>query len=137
MSPCHDTTMKTLIGMVLAAVMAGVSGGAEVAAVDKPITVAQASEKIAAGDQLLDVRTQEEWDQGHLKGAKRVSIAEEGFVDKAKAVLDPKKPVVVYCRSGNRSAKATKLLREAGFTTVLDLAGGIIAWEKEGKPVVK
>lgn len=129
--------MKTLICLLLAAVMAGVSAGAEVPAGDKPIKVAQAAEKIAAGIQLLDVRTREEWDEGHLKGAKRVPYPQDGFTAKAKAALDPSKPVVVYCRSGNRSAKAAKLMREAGFTTVFDVAGGIIDWEKEGKPVVK
>ena len=129
--------MKTFISLIIAGVLAGVSNGAEEVAKDQPIKIEQAAAKIEAGVQLLDVRTKEEWDEGHLKGAKWVPLAEEGFVDKAKAVLDPKKPVVVYCRSGGRSAKATKLLRDAGFTTVHDMAGGIVAWEKEGKPVVK
>ena len=129
--------MKTLIHLIIAGFLAGVSQAAEEVAKDQPIKIEQAAAKIEAGVQLLDVRTKEEWAEGHLKGAKWVPLAEEGFVDKAKAVLDPKKPVVVYCRSGGRSAKATKLLRDAGFTTVHDMAGGIVAWEKEGKPVVK
>ena len=129
--------MKTLIHLIIAGFLAGVSQAAEEVAKDQPIKIEQAAAKIEAGVQLLDVRTKEEWDAGHLKGAKWVPLAEEGFVDKAKAVLDPKKPVVVYCRSGGRSAKATKQLRDAGFTTVHDMAGGIVAWEKEGKPVVK
>ena len=129
--------MKTLISMFLSAVVAGISAGAEVAATDKPIQVEQAVAKIEAGVQLLDVRTAEEWDAGHLKGAKLVTLSEEGFADKARAVLDPKKPVVVYCRSGKRSAKAAILLLEGGFTTVHDMAGGITAWQKAGKPVVK
>jgi rhodanese-related sulfurtransferase len=66
-----------------------------------------------------------------------VDFTAEGFVEKAKAALDPKKPVLVYCRSGGRSAKAVKALREAGFTTVHDMDGGIIAWQKAGKPVEK
>ena len=129
--------MKTLIHLIIAGFLAGVSQAAEEVAKDQPIKIEQAAAKIEAGVQLLDVRTKEEWDAGHLKGAKLVTLAEEGFVEKAKAVLDPKKPVVVYCRSGGRSAKATKQLRDAGFTTVHDMAGGIVAWEKEGKPVVK
>ena len=129
--------MKTFISLIIAGVLAGVSNGAEEVAKDQPIKIEQAAAKIEAGAQLLDVRTKEEWADGHLKGAKWVPLAEEGFVEKAKAVLDPKKPVVVYCRSGGRSAKATKQLRDAGFTTVHDMAGGIVAWEKEGKPVVK
>jgi phage shock protein E len=129
--------MKALMSIILAVVMTGIPAAAEVAATDKPVKVGQASAKIEAGAQLLDVRTKEEWDEGHLKGAKLIPIAEKDFAEKAKAALDPNKPVVVYCRSGNRSAKAATQLREAGFTTVLDMAGGIVAWQKEGKPVVK
>ena len=128
--------MKTLINMILGAVLAGISAGAEVAATDKPIEVEQAAVMIDAGVQLLDVRTKDEWDEGHLKGAKMVTLSDEGFADKAKVVLDSKKPVVVYCRSGNRSAKAAKQLRDTGFT-VHDMASGITAWQKAGKPVVK
>lgn len=101
------------------------------------VKVEQAEKAIAAGVQILDVRTREEWDQGHLKDAKLATVTEDGFLDKAKALLDPKKPVLVYCRSGRRSALATEQLRAAGFTPVHDLAGGIIAWEKAGKPMVK
>lgn len=129
--------MKILTSMILGTVLAGISAGADVAATAKPIQVEQAAAKIEAGVQLLDARTAEEWDAGHLKGAKLVTLSDEGFADKAKAVLDPKKPLVVYCRSGKRSAKAAKLLLEGGFTTVHDMAGGITAWQKEGKPVVK
>ena len=129
--------MKAFISLIIAGVLAVVSQAADEVAKDQPIKIEQAAAKIEAGVQLLDVRTKEEWAEGHLKGAKWVPLAEEGFVEKAKAVLDPKKPVVVYCRSGGRSAKATKQLRDAGFTTVHDMAGGIVAWEKEGKPVVK
>lgn len=131
------TDCTDFISLIFAGVLAGVSHAVEEVATDKPIKVEQAAVKIEAGVQLLDVRTKEEWAEGHLKGAKWIPLAEEGFADKAKAALDLKKPVVVYCRSGNRSAKATKLLRDAGFTTVHDMAGGIVAWEKDGKPVVK
>ena len=81
-------------------------------------------------------RTKEEWNEGHIKGATLVTVTEDGFLDKAKAALDPKKPVVVYCRSGKRSAMATEQLRAAGFT-VYDLDGGITAWIAAGKPVEK
>ncbi len=101
-----------------------------------PVKIEQAEKKLAEGAQLLDVRTKEEWDEGHVKGAKLVTVTEEGFIDKAKALLDPKKPVVVYCRSGKRSAMATEQLRAAGFT-VYDLEGGITAWKEAGKPVEK
>lgn len=109
---------------------------ADVPAVTAPVKIEQAEKKIAGGAQLLDVRTKEEWDEGHLKGAKLVTVTEEGFLEKAKAVLDQKKPVLVYCRSGKRSAMAVEQLRAAGFT-VDDIEGGITAWKAAGKPVEK
>jgi len=100
-----------------------------------PIRIEQAEKQLADGAQLLDVRTKAEWDEGHLNGATLVTVTAEGFLDKAKAALDPKKAVVVYCRSGRRSAMAATQLRAAGFT-VYDLEGGITAWKAAGKPVV-
>ena len=105
-------------------------------AVAAPVKVEQAEKHLASGAQLLDVRTKEEWDEGHLKGAILATVTEEGFLAKAKAALDPKKAVVVYCRSGRRSATAAEQLRTAGFT-VYDMDGGITAWKAAGKPVVK
>jgi phage shock protein E len=129
--------MKTLIPLTFAALISGLSLAADEPAKDAPVKIEQAEQKIAEGVQLLDVRTPEEWKEGYLKGAKRIGIAEKDFVEKSKATLDPKKPVLVYCRSGGRSAKAVKQLREAGFTTVYDMDGGITAWLKAGKPVEK
>jgi rhodanese-related sulfurtransferase len=65
------------------------------------------------------------------------AFGEAGLVDRAKVAADPKKPVLVYCRSGGRSAKAAQELRAAGFSQVLELEGGVIAWQKSGKPLVK
>jgi rhodanese-related sulfurtransferase len=105
-------------------------------AVAAPVKIEQAEKQLASGAQLLDVRTKDEWNEGHMKGATLVTVTEEGFLDKAKAALDPKKGVVVYCKSGRRSAMAVELLRTAGFI-VYDLDGGITAWKAAGKPVVK
>jgi rhodanese-related sulfurtransferase len=52
-------------------------------------------------------------------------------------VTDPGKPVLVYCRSGGRSARASKQLEKLGYKVVYDLDGGITAWKKAGKKVVK
>lgn len=104
--------------------------------VAQPIKIAEAEKQFAAGAQMLDVRTKEEWNEGHLKGAKLVTVTEAGFLDKAKAALDPKKAVVVYCRSGRRSAIAAEQLRAAGFM-VYDMQGGITAWMAAGKPIDK
>lgn len=129
--------MKTCIRLILAAILTGASANGQEPAKSQPIPVEEAATKIQSGAQVLDVRTKDEWDAGHLKDAKHVPLTMDGYADKAKAVLDPNKPVVVYCHGGNRSAAAVTRLRAGGFTAVFDLAGGITAWEKEGKPVVK
>lgn len=130
-------TMRTLLSTAL---LASVLASTSVLAAEKPngpVKTEQAAKDISSGIQILDVRTEEEWNEGHIQGAKRVQFPAEDFVEKATKALDPEKPVLVYCRSGGRSAKAAKQLRDAGFKDVRDLAGGVVAWEKDGQPLVK
>lgn len=86
--------------------------------------------------QLIDVRTPEEFSQGHLENAKNINIMAEDF-DAQVASLDKSKPVMVYCKSGGRSARASERLKELGFTMITDLEGGITNWNSENKPTVK
>ena len=86
--------------------------------------------------QLLDVRTQDEYDDGHIAGATLVDVNDTTFVDQAMAVLDPQRQVAVYCRSGRRSARAASLLTARGFK-VTNLDGGVMAWQDAGKALVK
>lgn len=81
--------------------------------------------------QLVDVRTTEEFGVSHIKDAQNICVTDDDFEEKIK-VLDKKKPVYVYCRSGNRSARAAKILKEKGFTRVYDLEGGITSWDEQG-----
>lgn len=129
--------MKRLLTLMFVGFLSALSMAAEEAPPNGPVKVEQAEKHIGSGIQLLDVRTVDEWETGYIKGAKRVTFGEQGFVEKAKAAVDPKKPVLVYCRSGKRTVKAAQQLREAGFATVVELEGGLIAWEKAGKPLVK
>ena len=86
--------------------------------------------------QLVDVRTPEEFSEGHLENAINIDVTADDF--DAKVVgLDKEKPVMVYCKSGGRSAKASAKLKELGFKTITDLEGGITNWKSENKPVVK
>jgi len=123
--------------LILAASLLGPFAACAGPAEPAPVNIEQAERQIAEGIQLLDVRTRGEWDAGRLGHAKFATVTEDGFLEKAKAQLDPAKPVLVYCRSGKRSAKAVEQLRAAGFGRVHDLAGGITAWQAAGKPVVK
>ncbi len=84
--------------------------------------------------QLIDVRTQEEWEEGYLKNARRFQINNPNW-DTQIATLDTSKPVYVYCAKGGRSARSAKKLKKAGFTEIYDLQGGITAWKEAGKPM--
>lgn len=80
---------------------------------------------------LLDVRTPAEFASGHLAGA--VNIAVQDLPHRL-AELPKDRPLVIYCRSGNRSRQAQQYLANAGFTQTVDL-GGILAWQAQGLPV--
>lgn len=86
--------------------------------------------------QLLDVRTRDEFDEGHIAGATLVDVNDSTFVDQAMAVIDKQRPVAVYCRSGRRSARAANLLTNQGCQ-VTNLVGGVMAWQDAGKELVK
>lgn len=86
--------------------------------------------------QLLDVRTPDEYAEGHIAGAALVDVNDSSFVQQAIAMLDKQRPVAVYCRSGRRSARAASLLTEQGYT-VTNLNGGVMAWQDAGKALVK
>ena len=77
--------------------------------------------------QLLDVRTQSEYDEGHLSAAQNIDVKQDDFLTRSKAALDKSRPVAVYCRSGRRSANAASRLAAEGYT-VTNLKGGIVAW---------
>lgn len=75
--------------------------------------------------QIIDVRTLDEWDSGHLEGAIRIGIADVDFADQL-SMLDPSRDYYVYCRSGNRAGQAIDLMRDAGFIGQL-INGGSVA----------
>ena len=78
---------------------------------------------------ILDVRTQEEYDDGHIPGA--IVISHEEIVEKAEKVLtDKDQLILVYCRSGRRSKIAAEALVKLGYTNILEF-GGIIDWPYE------
>ncbi len=88
-------------------------------------------------EQLLDVRTPQEYDLGHIPGAKLVNIYDSDFKQKIAALnFSKSKPVLIYCRSGNRSLVAGRYLAEQGFQ-VINLKYGIKDWVLKNKPVDK
>ena len=89
-----------------------------------------------ANTQLIDVRTSEEFNESHINGAVNIDFKQDSFLENVTSTVDKARPVAVYCRSGRRSADAAAMLSEKGYD-VVNLKGGIIAWEKEGMEVVK
>lgn len=85
---------------------------------------------------VLDVRDDSEVRQGRIKGARHIPLKElrerMGELQKFQ-----NKPVVVYCRTGNRSAQASELLTRNGFETVINLHGGVVAWQNANLPLTK
>ncbi|TGV01252.1 rhodanese-like domain-containing protein [Flavivirga rizhaonensis] len=81
--------------------------------------------------QLVDVRTPKEFNEGHIEGAKNIDFFSDTFDSEIKK-FDKTKSIILYCKSGYRSAKSSKKLRHAGFTEIYDLEGGITKWKKKG-----
>lgn len=85
-------------------------------------------------EQLIDVRTPEEYAEGHIANAVNMDWNGDNFSTES-AKLDKTKPVMVYCLSGGRSADAADYLRKNGFTKVYELNHGILGWKAEHLPV--
>ncbi len=84
--------------------------------------------------QVVDVRTAEEYNDGHLANAQNINVDGADFNTQI-AKLDKSKPVFVYCLAGSRSATAAGKFKKLGFTEVYDLKGGIRAWKAADKPL--
>jgi phage shock protein E len=84
----------------------------------------------------LDVRTAEEFSEGHIRGATNVDIMEKDFSKKL-AEVDKSKPVLVYCQVGGRSTRSLSKLKKAGFPKIYHLNEGMKGWIDAGKPVAK
>jgi len=83
---------------------------------------------------MLDVRTAEEYAEGHIKGAVLIPVQ---VLETRLSEVPKDKQVYVYCHSGVRSARASKMLIKHGFTNIENVVGGIEAWKHAGYPVVK
>lgn len=85
--------------------------------------------------QLIDVRTPEEYKEGYIKNSQNIDYKSPTFADDIKK-LDKAKPVILYCKSGARSAKCAKIMIEAGFVKVYELEGGITEWKDKGLVII-
>ena len=78
--------------------------------------------------QLIDVRTPREYHSGHISDALNMDVFQQSTFRTTANELDKKKPVYLYCQSGNRSQKAARILKKMGFDQIYDLKGGYRSW---------
>ncbi len=99
----------------------------------------------ASGVAVIDIRTEGEWKEtGVIAGSKLMTFFDEkgradppAWLEKVKSVAKPDQPVILICRSGNRTRAATQFLaQQAGYKTVYNASGGMNAWGREGRSVV-
>ena len=125
--------MKKIVALIASALMiAGCSSSSS--ATD--LSVTEFSSKIAeSGVVTLDVRTPGEFAEGYIEGARLIDF-QSGNFDNEIAALDKNATYAVYCRSGNRSGQAVKVMHDAGIHNVYNLNGGVIDWANAGLPLV-
>ena len=83
---------------------------------------------------LVDVRGQDEWESCHIEGASLIPLHE---LEQCAAELPRDRDIVLYCRSGMRSARALEILRRRGFHRLKNMVGGILAWIKDVDPTIE
>lgn len=81
--------------------------------------------------QRLDVRTSDEYEEGHIENALLIDVLQDDYENRALELLDKRRPVALYCRSGNRSKKAAQILASNGYD-VYELATGFRGWSAAG-----
>ncbi|MDX6595219.1 MAG: hypothetical protein QOI72_601 [Solirubrobacterales bacterium] len=91
----------------------------------------EAQKMIEEGAQLIDVRADHEWEAGHLPGATHVPLDE---LPERTGEIDKERPVLLYCRGGNRSTMAATALADAGYDAA-KLSEGIVGWDEAGLPL--
>lgn len=131
------TIAKFLLASALLAVTVVAASASLAVAGTLPATVdvKQGAALQSSGALLIDVREADEYAAGHAPGSTLIPLGQlqqrlaeiAGYKDK---------PVAVICRSGSRSAKAVKILEQAGFSAAVNVEGGMNAWQKAGFPVI-
>ncbi|WP_336248592.1 rhodanese-like domain-containing protein [Stomatohabitans albus] len=119
-------TNLLFVGMVAGLMLAGCASDPTPSTTEAPST-SMPTASVSSTDQtdigtLIDVRTPEEFSEGHLDGAINLDVSAFSFADEI-AKLNKDDTYTVYCRSGNRSAQAVKQMNQAGFTHVVDAGG--------------
>ena len=126
--------------LVCSLMVAALAARADVVDIDN----AELAKLAAAGVPVIDIRTRPEWEQtGIVPGSHLLTFFDErgqadpaAWLERAKAIAKPGDPVVVICRTGNRTKVVSQFLSQrAGYAKVYNVRNGIVAWTKEGRPV--
>lgn len=119
--------MATIVALVSVFIMGGTLMASEAF---PAVTVSTLAQQLHLGDKpfLLDVREPEEHAMGHIEGAVLIPLGE---LQDHLSEIPKDKTVVVYCRSGNRSSRAIHYLMGQGYTNLINLSGGMLAWSKQ------
>ena len=99
------------------------------------VSAQEAQARVQSGEAvLIDVREQDDWQEGHAAGAKHLN---RGVIELEieEQVPDPNQPIICYCGGGSRSALVADNLQKMGYTNVRSLAGGMRAWKEAGLPM--
>jgi rhodanese-related sulfurtransferase len=135
----YRVALASLLAVILVAGCAStstlrpsVAGGSPTPGMAATISVTDAAVLRDDGAVVIDVREPDEWAAGHIPGAILIPLGE---LPSRIGDVPPNRPIVVVCRSGNRSAQARDILIGAGFPAVTSLDGGMTAWAKSGMPI--
>lgn len=133
----YPSTVKLLFALLLImGLQACNSSNAQTAQI-KRITNDELKELLSNSSvQLVDVRTPQEYNQGHIGDAQLIDFMRPDFKEKV-SKLDKDQPIVVYCAVGGRSYQSTEVLKSLGFKEIYDLKRGIAGWAQAGLPTKK
>jgi len=133
--------IHVLISIILLSVVASCGSQNVMETSIQNVGVDAAKELVAQDESVvvLDVRTPEEYEAGHIQGALNINIRNENFSNMV-SMLDRNKTYMVHCSANvenGRTDKSLKIMNNLGFKKLLDMSGGIVAWTQRGNPVVQ
>lgn len=129
--------MKKSVGAVLLVMGLTLTGCSSGTLATEKLGIEEFAEKITdTSITVLDVRTPMEFAQGHIDRAVNIDFQGNNF-EKEVLDLDKDAPIAIYCRSGNRSSQAVKVMEKLGFTNLYDMDGGVIDWAAANKPLFR
>ena len=129
---------QTLYYSIIMGLFTMIMGSCQASEGVKTVDAPTFKEQISSSDniQLLDVRTAEEYSEGHLENAINIDVQDPSFTKKVGEQLDKSQPIYLYCRSGKRSMMAAKALEKDGYS-IVNLRDGILGWLDAGYPISK